>query len=137
MSKNERLLQMLKDDEGLRLKPYRCTANKITIGYGRNLYDVGISPDEAEMLLNNDIIRAKLAVKKHISNFDRLSENRKAVLINMCFNLGALGFSKFKKMIHAIKIEDFNEAAIQMKASKWYNQVTNRAERLIRLMKNG
>ena len=41
--------------EGLRLKPYRCTAGKLTIGVGRNLEDKGISQQEAYELLENDI----------------------------------------------------------------------------------
>ena len=45
----------LKEDEGLRLKPYRCTAKKLTIGYGRNIEDVGITEEEANHLLLNDI----------------------------------------------------------------------------------
>ncbi len=41
--------------KGLKLKPYRCTAGKLTIGVGRNLDDCGISQTEAYVLLENDI----------------------------------------------------------------------------------
>lgn len=49
------ILNQLRSHEGLRLKPYRCTSNKLTIGYGRNIEDNGITIDEAEYLLNNDV----------------------------------------------------------------------------------
>ena len=55
---------MTKDFEGLRLKPYKCTANKLTIGYGRNLEDVGITPTEANYLFQQDFARAVADAKK-------------------------------------------------------------------------
>ena len=61
----EKLKEQLIRHEGLRLKPYRCTANKLTIGVGRNLDDVGISEDEALILLENDIIK----VQRQAENF--------------------------------------------------------------------
>ena len=51
----ERIKEQLVRHEGLRLKPYRCTAGKLTIGIGRNLDDCGISKTEAYVLLENDI----------------------------------------------------------------------------------
>ena len=50
------LIEQLKRHEGLKLKPYKCTADKLTIGVGRNLEDVGISEEEAEMLLQNCLL---------------------------------------------------------------------------------
>ena len=52
---NQDLIAQLKRHEGFRAKPYQCSANKTTIGYGRNLQDVGITEGEAVSLLNNDI----------------------------------------------------------------------------------
>lgn len=55
--KNESLIEELVRHEGLRLKPYKCSANSWTIGVGRNLDTVGISGDEALMMLKNDIAK--------------------------------------------------------------------------------
>jgi hypothetical protein len=52
-----RLQKQLIRHEALRLKPYRCSADKLTIGIGRNLDDVGITEEEAYFLLGNDISR--------------------------------------------------------------------------------
>lgn len=53
---------MLIRHDGLRLKPYRDTRNKLTIGVGRNLDDVGITREEALMLPNNEIAMESLPV---------------------------------------------------------------------------
>jgi lysozyme len=132
------LIETLVRHEGLKLKPYRCTANKLTIGVGRNIEDNGITEDEALYLLNNDI---KRCVKELENIFGKkvwynLSKIRQEVLINMLFNLGKSRFTKFKKMIKAINNEDYTEASIQMEDSRWYKQVGNRAKELVSSMKS-
>ena len=49
------VMEELKKEEGFRAKVYKCTAGKNTIGFGRNLDDNGITYEEAEYLLKNDI----------------------------------------------------------------------------------
>src|SRR5687767_6324235 len=88
MSYREIVRAQLMVDEGVRHKPYRCTAGKLTIGVGRNLDDVGLSLDEVNILLANDIHRAEVAAMDVFPNFLELSDNRKAVLVNMAFNMG-------------------------------------------------
>ena len=51
----QELARQLIVHEGLKLYPYRCSANKLTIGVGRNIEERGIAEDEALYLLNNDI----------------------------------------------------------------------------------
>lgn len=133
------LVDLIKKHEGLRLKPYKCTADKLTIGYGRNLDDIGISEDEAEYLLIHDITQAEQDLAKIFDTrflYD-LSDVRYAVLVDMMFNLGLARFRGFKKMIRAIKEKDFLQACEEMKDSKWYAQVKTRADELIQLFKEG
>jgi len=122
----------LKADEGLVLQPYKCSANKTTIGYGRNLEDCGINEDEANFLLINDYDRAELDAVSFIGAevFVTLSEERKAVLVCMAFNLGLTRLNKFVKFKAAIKKNDFDEASRQMLDSKWSRQVGARSHRL-------
>lgn len=68
-------------------------------------------------------------------NFATFDEEVKQIVANMVFNLGKGGFSKFKKLIAAINAKDYLKAAIEMKDSKWYSDVGNRAKRLIKRMK--
>ncbi|MBL4774465.1 MAG: glycoside hydrolase family protein [Mariprofundus sp.] len=127
---NQIALEQIKKHEGLKLKPYRCTADKLTIGYGRNIEDKGITKDEALTLLHNDITEVEDALNETYDWFKYLDEARQAVVINMAFNLGMHGFGKFKNMIEAIARSDYHEAAMQMIDSKWARQVGHRAFQL-------
>ena len=77
------LREMLIRDEGLRLKPYRDTVGKLTIGVGRNLEDVGISAEEADLLLHNDIQHAAKALDQQLLAWRQLNVARQQVLLNM------------------------------------------------------
>ena len=130
------LIDSVKEGEGLRLKPYRCTAGKLTIGYGRNLDDVGITKEEAELLLKNDLEKAEKDAEK-FPVYAKLNQARKDVLIEMVFNLGYSRLSNFKKMFAALEKGDYDEAANQMLDSSWHTQVGKRAERLAYFMRIG
>lgn len=122
--------------EGLRLKPYKCTAGKMTIGVGRNLDDVGISEQEAMSMLENDIDKCVEDLREIFRQFDQLPENIQLVLVDMRFQLGPNRFKAFKAMIRAVEGHDWTEMIRQMKASAWYIQTTNRANNLIGMVKN-
>ena len=131
------LLEQLKRHEGLRLKPYQCTADKRTIGYGRNLEDRGITAEEAEYLLNNDIEWAVDTAQLCFANYERLSDVRKSVLANMAFNLGLDRLKYFYKMRKCVESDDFDGAAREMLDSLWARQVGRRANELAELMREG
>jgi len=133
------MVDLIKKHEGLRLKPYKCTAGKTTIGYGRNLDDVGIDEDEAEYLLIRDVKKAEYEVTR-VFGADlpyTLSDNRFSVLVNMMFNLGYSRFNGFKKMIQAVKDGDYDKASREMSDSAWAKQVPARASELIKIMTDG
>lgn len=134
---NDNLIEMLKRHEGFRSKPYRCSAGKLTIGFGRNIEDVGISKEEATTLLLNDIERATEDVKSIFPDFDRFTVNRQNALVNMVFNLGKSRFSLFKNTIRAIKRDDWTAAAEHAKQSRWHNQVGRRAIEIEDLLRDG
>lgn len=73
----EILFDQLKDFEGLELKPYRCTSNKLTIGLGRNLEDNGITEEEAYYLATNDLDSLMDELDRKIPWWDDLNEPRK------------------------------------------------------------
>lgn len=127
--------RQLTHDEGKRLKPYVCSAGKLTIGIGRNLEDVGISEATVDQLFNEDlnkcIVHAERMFPQHWTTF---SDLRKAGIINMIFNLGAVGFSQFKMMIEAIKKNDREAIRKHGAASLWAHQVKSRAQRVLTLI---
>ena len=122
--------KQLQMHEGLRLKPYRCTAGKLTIGYGRNLEDRGLTVAEAEHLLQQDVISHKYSLQCKLPWFKNLSYPRQWVLIDMCHQLGISGLLKFKNTLEYIKNGEYDKAADEMLDSEWYSQTPKRAKRL-------
>lgn len=124
-----KVLLTLKKDEGLKLKPYHCTEGFLTIGYGRNLEHKGITQEEANHLLLNDIITVETQLQEY--DFYTIQPDQvKEVLINMCFQLGLTGLLKFKKFIKALESKDYYLASLEMMDSRWAKQTPNRALRL-------
>lgn len=138
-----RLMQMLINDEGFvkdmngRHMPYKCPADMLTIGYGRNLEDRGITEDEALYLLSNDISACMGELAKNLPIYTRLNEARQTTLVNMCFNLGMPRLLTFKRFIAALNAGDYESAAREMLDSKWARQVGARANRLADMMRSG
>lgn len=142
--------------EGLRLKAYKCTAGKWTIGVGRNLDDKGITPEEtaalgitresclcdgiteaqAYVLLENDIRDARAEAAK-LPVFHMLDPVRQDALVNMAFNLGLPRLSKFKRMLAALEDADWQGAAQEALESKWAKQVGPRAYELAKQLQTG
>lgn len=133
----DKLESMLQNDEGFRQFPYNDSLGVLTIGYGRNLRDRGISQDEGLYLLHNDILNAISELTKTFVWFGDLDYPRQCVLINMCFNIGINRLLKFISMLSAVQKKDYNTASKEMLNSLWAKQVPNRAERLAYIMKTG
>jgi lysozyme len=131
------MTRQLRLHEGERLKPYRCTAGKLTIGVGRNLEDRGITAQESDMLLANDIAREEAELMRALPWVGQLDDVRQRVLLDMSFNLGLAGLLGFKNTLAAIQAGDYQRGATMMLDSRWARQVGTRAERLSRMMATG
>lgn len=131
------LTELLIEHEGLRLKPYRDTVGKLTIGVGRNLDDVGISSAEAMLMLHNDIREAENDCLHAFPWYAELDETRQAVMISLRFNLGLAGLLKFKKFLHAMSLDDYTTAAAELLDSQWATQVGQRADTLATMIRGG
>ena len=144
----------IKHWEGLRLKLYRCPAGKLTIGYGRNIQDNPLTHDEFKMLYpgmtlseamlelpRNGITAAGASklLKDYLITQSRdltinhgwfrvLNSERKIVVLDMIYNLGFAGFMGFRKMLKALKRSDYDKAGDEIRNSKYYIQVGERAE---------
>lgn len=130
------LEEMLARHEGFRSKPYRCPAGKTTVGYGRNLDDVGLTPEESVYLLRNDIARVTRDLKNY-RWFTEMAMARQDALVDMAVNLGIAGLFKFHKMIRAVQAQDYLAASTEMLASQWARQVGRRATELAAMMRTG
>lgn len=131
----QRLIYQLIDHEGMALKPYTCTAGKLTIGAGRNLNDKGITRQEAMTLLENDIDEVLTDLNNNL--FPELflyPESIQLVLADMRFNLGPKRFRSFKKMITAVEARDWPRMAREMEDSKWCGDVKSRCANLVKMV---
>lgn len=131
------IIEQLKRDEGTRLKIYQDSVGKWTIGTGRNLSDVGISQDESDFLLKNDIDKATQQLAESIPWTSQLDDARHGALVNMAFNLGIHGLMGFKNTLAMIQAGDYTRAAANMLDSKWAEQVGPRAHRLAKQIETG
>lgn len=144
-----RLIEMLKKEEGKRLNIYDDATGRLidwniarglglikgiaTCGHGRNIEAKDFSNCEILMMLSNDI-QPVLYHCKTLSYWNNLSETRQIVVANMIFNLGFIGFKKFKKMNLALELGNYNRAAKEMGDSKWFDQVYPRSKNLQKMM---
>ncbi len=133
------LKRQLIKHEGVSRTVYLCAAGMRTIGVGRNLdrSGGGLSEDEVEYLLNNDIRTTVDAVNRKFPIVKDLSENRRVALYDMAFNLGVKGLRRFKKMWKALECHNYNTAAYEMMDSRWSQQVGKRAKTLEMMMRLG
>ena len=147
MLDKQKLINLISDHEGVKLKVYDDYTGKElkagdvlvghpTIGIGRNVAKdgLGISQEEAEFMLMNDIDR----VKEEIKNFpiEHLNEVRTAIIIDMAFNMGITRFNPtmWKKTFQAIVNEDWQKATTEMLDSNWARQTKRRSARLSQMM---
>ena len=131
------LKKQLVDHEGLRLKPYKDTVGKLTIGVGRNLDDRGIAEAEAMYLLENDIDECVAHLDKALPWWGDLTPARQHVLLDMCFNLGIGRLLGFKNTLREVQEGNYDAAADNMLVSLWARQVGRRAQRLATMMREG
>lgn len=134
MNFNDAFKKVLIGDEGLKLKAYRCSQGFLTIGVGRNLETKGISREEAIWLLNNDIQSTyEDCLRLFGENFNAWSVPRQVGVASMVFNLGAVRFLNFRRMIRAIRVGDWALAAKEAKDSLWAVQVGTRDDRIVEM----
>ena len=136
MTDRQLLTNDLIHDEGLRLTLYPDSRGFPTIGVGRNVRDKGITSAEAMLLLDHDIDEC-IHDLMSFGWFSSLDPVRQRVLVNMRFNLGPNRFRGFTKMLHAVAIGDYAQAAMEMRNSVWATQVKDRAAKLARRMETG
>lgn len=127
----------LKVHEGRNLRLYKCTGDKWSIGYGRNLEDRGISLAEAEFMLENDIAACIAELNRAIPNWQKHNSVRQNVLVELVYNLGMPRLLGFKKALAAMDQANYPLAAAELLDSKWADQVGQRAETLAEMIRTG
>lgn len=132
------LSRQLKEDEGFRKSAYKDNLGYWTIGHGRMIdakLGGGISEEEADILLENDIIRTETALDNAFPWWRRMPPNPQLALANMCFQLGITKLKKFKETLSLLKQGLYHQAANSAMDSLWAKQTPNRAKRVTDLIR--
>lgn len=145
MNRN-RIYEQLKIDEGVKYEIYHDHLGYPTFGVGHlitvddpeSAYDIG-EPVSVERVIEAferdlDIAISECIVLYGNAEWDMFPGEVQEILVNMMFNLGRPKLSKFKRMNLALLNHDWKLAAVEGRDSLWYRQVTNRAERLMRIL---
>ncbi len=138
----EEIKARIKKHEGFIPKIYRDILGKATIGYGhliteKDNFQEGIeySIEELEKVFNQDFNKAVDGANELTSHLSLVLATVKGVIIEMVFQLGKTGVSKFKKFFIALENKDYNEAANQMLDSNWYKQTPKRCLELSEIVR--
>ena len=147
MSSNwlETLKVELHEDEGVVYAIYKDPLGYPTFGIGHLILPTDpeanqaigteVNKDRVESVFQADVERSVNDCRKLFQDFEALPDEAKIVIANMMFNLGLTKLTGFKKFGEAVRKRDWNGAAEEMKSSRWYTQVTKRAEKLIARIK--
>jgi lysozyme len=142
---------MLKRHEGVRLKPYRCTAGKLTVGAGHNVDAKGLPPDiqayldeygviteeMVEILLDQDIEDAITDCKRLYPAFESFTEPRQDALLDFLFNVGYGTAKTFKTTNGYINAGEWEKASESLLASLYAKQVKGRAKEIAEMLREG
>lgn len=130
------------DATGLELKPGDQLTGKLTIGFGRNVTDMGVTKDEALLLLQNDIDRVAGELRTALPWFGRIDAVRQDALIDMGFNLGVLTgdppkLLRFHGTLDCMERGDWEGACQHLQQTPWRQQVGRRAEIVMQMIRTG
>ena len=130
------LLDKIKEHEGFRSTVYQCTEGYDTIGYGFAIKDLELTEEISEQILILKLAKLETKVRKKFDWYMYLPQEGKDVVVNMCYQLGISGFSKFKKTIYLLETEQYKEASVEMLDSLWAKQTPRRAKELSEVIRS-
>ena len=132
----EDLLKRIKEHEGFRSRVYKCTEGYDTIGYGFAIKDLELDEDIAEENLLRKLEKLIKRIRDKFDWLDTVPHEVQGVLVNMSYQMGVTGVSKFKKALHAMQMFQWKIAADELLDSRWAKQTPNRAKELSDIIRN-
>tara|TARA_R100001594_G_C3860815_1_gene220886 strand:- start:30 stop:437 length:408 start_codon:yes stop_codon:yes gene_type:complete len=130
------LIENIKESEGFVEHVYNDSLGIPTIGYGFAIKDLILDEDLAEEILIRKVKKLVERVDRKFDWFNIAHDDVKEVVVEMCYQLGLTGFSKFKKTISYIENKNYEAASVEMLDSKWARQTPNRAIKLSKIVKS-
>jgi lysozyme len=133
---DNRIIDSIKKHEGYEPRVYKCSEGYDTIGYGFAVKDLVLSENVADLILAQKLSELAIRLTQKFDWIKTANEDVLLVVVNMCYQLGVNGFSKFKKTIYYLETEQYEEASEEMLDSLWAKQTPNRAKELSEILKN-
>ena len=130
------LFKRIKHHEGYRPEVYQCTMGYDTIGIGFTIKDLYLDEDIADMILERKLLKLIKRVRKKFDWLDSVPPEVQGVLVEMSYQMGLSGVSKFKKALHAMQMCQWKLAASELLDSRWAKQTPNRAKELSNIIKS-
>ena len=124
------LIDDIKKHEGFRARVYQCTEGYDTIGYGFAIKDLELTEHVADQILMKKLSELNIKIIDRFEWYFTSPQKVQDVVVNMCYQMGLSGFSKFKKTIYYLETEQYEEAADEMLDSLWHKQTPNRSKEL-------
>ena len=124
------LLNRIKEHEVFRSRVYKCTEGYDTIGYGFAIKDLYLSEGVSELILKEKVTNLRLRIEKKFDWFNEVPREVQEVLLEMSYQMGVSGVSKFKNALKHMRNGEWNKAADEMLLSRWYKQTPKRAKEL-------
>ena len=124
------LIDSIKKHEGYVGVVYKDSLGIDTIGYGFAIKDLELDADICDIILERKIKDLQDRVKNKFSWYKYMPPEIQDVVMEMCYQLGVTGVSKFKKTVAYLQNKEFKNASIEMLDSRWAKQTPNRAKEL-------
>lgn len=137
MGYHDILRENLVKHEQRRNKVYKDSEGYLTVGIGHNLSAKGVSDAVIELIYTEDVAEAEDGARELYPDFDHLSDRRKAILVELVFNMGINVMKTFINTNAAINRQDWPAAAQGLENSKWYTQVGIRGPDMVSMLKEG
>ena len=131
----QQLVESIKKNEGYREKVYKCTEGFDTIGYGFSIKDVKLRESVCDIILEEKLMELSSEVQEKFPWLTDMPQEVCHVILEMCYQMGVAGVSKFKKTISYLQEKEWGKASVEMLDSKWAKQTPNRAKRMSEIVK--
>lgn len=124
------LIDSIKQHEGYVGVVYKDSLGIDTIGYGFAIKDLELDTDVCDIILERKLKNLEDRVNLKFSWYKYMPQEIKDVVMEMCYQLGVTGVSKFKKTLAYLQDKRWEEASVEMLDSLWAKQTPNRAKEL-------
>jgi|TARA_R110001592_G_scaffold169400_2_gene405925 lysozyme len=129
----------IKKEEGFRMETYKCTEGHLTGGYGHKMLDGETPPTDMAgwtKLFERDFARAMSGAEELLMICPNVDDTARHIVVEMCYQMGSYGVSKFHGMLSALQESDYVTASKEMLDSRWAKQTPKRAMRMAERMRN-